>query len=118
MGISNKTSNNHGKFTGLILLSLAVLACDVAEQQSIETAVLDPVITVEAITSGANLAGANGMALGPDGNLYVASVLGSSITVMEPETGEVIKVWGEEQGVIGPDDIAFATDGSWYWTSI
>lgn len=114
----NKSRLMDGKFACLILLSLAVLACDVAEQQPIETAVLDPVITVEAITSGANLAGANGMALGPDGNLYVASVLGSSITVMDPETGEVIKVWGEEQGVIGPDDIAFATDGSWYWTSI
>ena len=60
----NKSRIMDGKFAGLILLSLAVLACDVAEQQPIETAVLDPVITVEAITSGANLAGANGIALG------------------------------------------------------
>ncbi|MDE0757791.1 MAG: hypothetical protein OSB45_06480, partial [Pseudomonadales bacterium] len=86
----NKTNNKQGKFAGLIILSLAVLACDVAEQQPLETTIVDPVITVEAITSGANLAGANGMALGPDGNLYVASVLGSSITVMDPETGEII----------------------------
>ena len=35
--------------------------------------------TVEVIATGANIAGANGMGLGPDGNLYVASVLGSNI---------------------------------------
>lgn len=75
-------------------------------------------IVTEVVATGANIAGANGVALGPDGNLYVASVLGSNITVLDPESGAVIKVYGAEDGVIGPDDIAFGPDGSWYWTSI
>ena len=73
---------------------------------------------VEVVATGANIAGANGMAFGPDGNLYVASVLGSSMSVLNPESGEVIKVYGPEEGVIGPDDVAFGPDGSWFWTSI
>ena len=75
-------------------------------------------IAVDVVATGANIAGANGMALGPDGYLYVASVLGSNITVLDPESGAVLKVYGAEDGVIGPDDIAFGPDGSWYWTSI
>ena len=73
---------------------------------------------VEVIATGANIAGANGVGLGPDGHLYVASVLGSNITVLDTESGEVIKVYGLQDGVIGPDDVAFGPDGSWYWTSI
>ncbi len=73
---------------------------------------------MEVIASGANLAGANGLGIGPDGLLYVASVLGSSITVLNPDTGEIVKVFDADDGVIGPDDLAFAADGSWYWTSI
>ena len=73
---------------------------------------------IKIIATGASLAGANGMSFGPDGNLYVASVLGSSITVLNPESGKIIKVYGETEGVIGPDDVDFASDGSWYWTSI
>ena len=70
------------------------------------------------IATGANIAGANGLAIGPDGNLYVTSVLGSSISVIEPESGEILKTLGVEEGVIGPDDVDFYKDGSYYWTSI
>ena len=73
---------------------------------------------LEVIATGANMAGANGIAIGPDGHLYVASVLGSSMTVLNAETGEVVKSYGLEDGVIGPDDVAFSSDGSFYWTSI
>ena len=58
------------------------------------------------------------MALGPDGMLYVASVLGSNITVLDPDSGDVQRVYGATEGVIGPDDVAFSSDGAWYWTSI
>ena len=74
--------------------------------------------TMEVIASGANLAGANGLGIGPDGLLYVASVLGSSITVLNPDTGEIVEIFYADDGVIGPDDLAFGADGSWYWTSI
>ncbi|HIE88700.1 MAG: hypothetical protein ABGY43_15150 [bacterium] len=77
-----------------------------------------PAISLEVIATGSNIAGANGVAIGPDGLLYVASVLGSTITVLDPDSGDVVRTWGLEDGVIGPDDLAFGPDGSWFWTSI
>ena len=77
-----------------------------------------PEATMQVIASGANLAGANGLGIGPDGLLYVASVLGSSITVLNPDTGEIVEIFDADDGVVGPDDLAFGADGSWYWTSI
>lgn len=86
-------------------------------QESTSTAMPAPT-DVEVIATGANIAGANGVHFGPDGMLYVASVVGSSLTVLDPDTGEIAKRLGAEDGVIGPDDVAFASDGSFYWTSI
>ena len=62
---------------------------------------------LEIIATGANIAGANGLAIGPDGNLYVTSVLGSTISVINPESGEIAKTYGSDDGVIGPDDVDF-----------
>ena len=105
---------NHFKLlTILLLLSLCIVSCSSSKNSDDQNS-LKP----EIIATGAKLAGANGMAFGPDGNLYVASVLGSNITVLNPETGKIIKEYGESEGVIGPDDVDFASDGSWYWTSI
>ncbi len=73
---------------------------------------------VEQIASGASIAGANGLHFGPDGLLYVASVFGSEIVVIDPESGAIRKRLGQAEGVYGPDDIAFAPDGSFYWTTI
>ncbi len=73
---------------------------------------------LEIIATGANIAGANGLAIGPDGNLYVTSVLGSTISVINPETGDIVKTYGAEDGVVGPDDVDFSSEGSWFWTSI
>ena len=58
---------------------------------------------LEIIATGANIAGANGLAIGPDGNLYVTSVLGSTISVINPESGEIVKTYGSDDGVIGTD---------------
>ena len=40
-------------------------------------------------------------------NLYVTSVLGSTISVINPESGEIVKTYGSDDGVIGPDDVDF-----------
>jgi sugar lactone lactonase YvrE len=55
---------------------------------------------------------------GPDGQLYVASVVTPVIAVVNPENGEIMKRLGPEDGVKGPDDLAFGPDGSLFWTDI
>jgi sugar lactone lactonase YvrE len=67
---------------------------------------------------GAPLHGANGTFVGPDGLLYVASVLGGEIVVFDVDRGEVVRRYGSEDGVLGPDDVTFGPDGSLYWTDI
>lgn len=70
------------------------------------------------LVRGAPLHGSNGMAAGEDGMLYVASVFGHEIVVMNPRSGKIIKRYGTEDGVVGPDDLTFGPDGSLYWTDI
>ncbi|HJP49566.1 MAG: hypothetical protein QGH99_01765 [Pseudomonadales bacterium] len=75
-----------------------------------------PVLTT--LATGADIAGTNGLHFSPDGRLYVASVLGSDLTIIDPGTGEVLKKLSSAEGVAGPDDVAFSSDGSFFWTSI
>jgi len=70
------------------------------------------------IAKGANISGANGIHFGPDGLLYVASVIGSELLALDPANGEIKHRWNSEQGVQGPDDVAFNADGDYFWTSI
>jgi DNA-binding beta-propeller fold protein YncE len=61
----------------------------------------------------------NGVSVSPvDGNVYVASVGGSEITVHDPETGEIIERLGPDRGVNGPDDVYVTDDGTIYWTDL
>jgi len=70
------------------------------------------------LATGAKIAGANGILFSPDGDLYIASVIGSNITVINPDTGKILRSLGESEGIVGPDDLAFSSDGTLYWTSI
>ena len=88
---------------------LAVLGCSEKEDQG---------PAVQVLARGAQVRGANGILFGPDGKLYIASVLTPTIAVMDPESGEIEKRLGPDQGVKGPDDLAFGPDGSLYWTDI
>lgn len=107
----------------ILLSSLALAAC--GQQASLDAAPTDAADTsasavaeLEVIATGANFAGANGIHFGPDGLLYVTSVIGSDLTLIDPDSGEEVKRFTAADGVIGPDDVAFASDGSFYWTSI
>ena len=64
------------------------------------------------------LNGANGLYVGPDGNVYTGSVFGNEIVVQNPRNGRVIDRIGAERGVNGPDDIFITDDGTIYWTDI
>jgi len=69
------------------------------------------------IAQGAPLHGTNGLMFGSDNYLYIASVVGREIVVMNPKTGKILRRLGIDQGVEGPDDLVFGPDGSLYWTS-
>jgi sugar lactone lactonase YvrE len=74
------------------------------------------------LTTGAVLAGTNGATVGPDGRLYVASLWGQEIVVLDTATGEILDrltdLDGDGVSDVGtPDDVAFGPDGSLYWTS-
>lgn len=104
----------------ICLTSLVVSACGYQSAPEVDgpAATAPEAAVFETLATGANIAGANGIHFGPDGLLYIASVIGSDITVINPETGEEVKRLTAADGVMGPDDIAFASDGSYYWTSI
>ncbi len=68
---------------------------------------------------GGDLAGsANGMSFAPDGTLYVASVFGATITQVDPDSGEILSRLTATDGVLFPDDLVVAGDGTVYWTDI
>jgi len=73
-------------------------------------------LEVKRLTGGASISGANGLHFSPDGRLFVASVIGSELVVLDPDSGEVLERLVE--GVDGPDDVAFNQAGDFFWTSI
>ena len=96
-----------------VLESEASLEAVSAKSQKGENSVL------KVLAKGAALHGANGIDIGPDGNLYVASVNGQDISVINKNNGKIIKRFGPGNGVLGPDDLVFHPDGqSLYWTDI
>lgn len=73
---------------------------------------------VTVLTQGGQFRGANGIHFGPDGRLYLASVATPAVAAIDPDSGEILELWGEDEGARSPDDIAFGPDGSAYWTDI
>ncbi len=98
----------------LTALALVMATPAIAKQKS------EPFDAAKATTIGRSsvLNGPNGLYVGPDGNVYVASVVGDEITVHDPDNGKVLDRIGPERGVHGPDDIVIAPDGTIYWTEI
>ena len=114
----NKFSLNKLMSIGLVCFVTLSGCGEPTEKSAIEDSASTASTKLEIIATGANIAGANGLAIGPDDNLYVTSVLGSTVSVINPESGEIVKTYGADDGVIGPDDGDFFSDGNWFWTSI
>jgi sugar lactone lactonase YvrE len=70
------------------------------------------------LVKGSPIHMANGLMFDRYDRLYIASVCGREIIVMDPNTGKILDRIGTDKGVEGPDDLCFGPDGSLYWTSI
>ncbi len=106
--------------TAAIVLSFSCSTDPVPEPQENLTAVnaKSTKSILKTLVKGAALNAANGIDIGPDGNLYIASVNGQNITVMNKNSGKIITRFGPANGVLGPDDLTFGPDGTLYWTDI
>ena len=73
---------------------------------------------VSILARGGQFRGINGIHFGPDGNLYLASVVTPAVAAIDPESGEIVHNWGLDDGPTSPDDLAFDAEGAVYWTDI
>jgi sugar lactone lactonase YvrE len=75
-----------------------------------------PAYSVETLVAGSPLHGAKGIRFGPDGGLYVCSIVAQSIFRVNVATGAVTTAVGAPHGEC--DDVAFAPDGTMAWTAM
>jgi len=62
--------------------------------------------------------GPNGLFFGPGDRLYVASINGGELSILDPWSGHLTGSLGSDVGVLSPDDVTVAPDGTVYWTNI
>ena len=104
------------RFLTLFAAVLALMTVVMATQATL--AVGHSRVKVEVLVRGAPIHGANGLAVGSHGRLYVASVFGREIVVVNSRTGRILDRLGPDEGYNGADDLTFGPDGSLYWTDI
>ncbi len=100
-----------------LLLAASLVACGKPAAEDAEDA-RDSPPGVRTIGESASFRGINGIHFGPDGDLYIASVVTPAVARLDPESGEILDQWGLGEGPRSPDDLAFGPDGSVYWTDI
>lgn len=100
------------------LIAIAPLLCACSAEPPPAAPAPKPDATVEVFATGGLIDGANGIQVGADGNLYVASVISPGIFVLDPDDGHVVSRLGPDQGARNPDDLAFGPDGTLCWTDI
>ena len=62
---------------------------------------------IKILVRGTSIHGANGILFNRNDLLYIASVTGRDIQIMDRESGAILRRMGPEQGVEGPDDLIF-----------
>lgn len=105
----------HHKFVLFVLFMLVALSLSACQPVTREPQVQSaPASAPEVFVEGAPVRLAVGLAIGPDDNLYVSTQWIRHVLVLNPETGEIIKRYGPEEGIDIPADLAFGPDGSLY----
>jgi len=66
----------------------------------------------------AEILGANGLFFDAHDQLYVASVIGAGIWVIDRESGETKKILSKREGVFSPDDVTIGPGGVVYFTNL
>ncbi|MEM8962279.1 MAG: SMP-30/gluconolactonase/LRE family protein [Acidobacteriota bacterium] len=70
---------------------------------------------VRALVRGTSIQGTNGITVGPDDKVYVTSVVGNEIVVVDRRSGRILERMTE---LCSAEDVIFGPDGALYWTSI
>jgi sugar lactone lactonase YvrE len=71
---------------------------------------------LERMTPVSYMYGANGLRNGPDGRVYIAECVGSRISALDPDTGDLETISPIDGGIRGPDDLVFDDRGNLYAT--
>ncbi|CAM4190509.1 Gluconolaconase [Novosphingobium lubricantis] len=74
--------------------------------------------SVRTLVPPAALVGANGMRIGPDGDLYVAQAFGSQLSAVDIATGATRVVSAADGLIVAPDDVAFDSHGNLFVTEV
>ncbi len=74
--------------------------------------------TLQRLTPPSRLHGANGLAAGPDGRLWVAQVPGSQVSAIDIDTGVIETISAMGGDIVAPDDLVFDEAGNLYLTEI
>ena len=77
--------------------------------------VLESGFTLDTIVAGSQFHTINGLAFGPDGRLYLASVIGESIFALDLASGAVEIALGRKAG--HADDLLFLPNGDMVWNA-
>ena len=72
--------------------------------------------TLERLTPPSRMYGANGIRPGADGRLYIAELVGSRISALDPDAGSLETISPMGSTIVSPDDLAFDALGNMYVT--
>lgn len=95
----------------IIALSIAASGCTDLPARKAE-------YKCDIIATGAQIRNSNGIMFDDRDQLYVASVYGGEIIIVDPLTGNITGHLGIDEGVKCPDDLVFGPDGSLYFTNL